>query len=87
MRQGAHILARLLRCRYNNGKVCLSLLGTWAGPSWQPGQSTLLQVLVSIQVRGWVRGCWLCCRGRGGAWSCHLWDLLLLGGRRLGDAD
>ncbi|KAI7837746.1 hypothetical protein COHA_008378 [Chlorella ohadii] len=34
---------------YENGKVCLSLLGTWAGPGWQPGQSTLLQVLVSIQ--------------------------------------
>jgi ubiquitin-protein ligase len=32
-----------------NGKVCLSLLGTWAGPSWNPAQSTLLQVLVSIQ--------------------------------------
>lgn len=31
------------------GKVCLSLLGTWAGPGWQPGKSTLLQVLVSIQ--------------------------------------
>jgi hypothetical protein len=29
--------------------VCLSLLGTWAGPGWQPGTSTLLQVLVSIQ--------------------------------------
>ncbi|KAL4443060.1 hypothetical protein ABPG77_008551 [Micractinium sp. CCAP 211/92] len=34
---------------YDNGKVCLSLLGTWNGPSWQPAQSTLLQVLVSIQ--------------------------------------
>ncbi|KAI3429429.1 hypothetical protein D9Q98_005523 [Chlorella vulgaris] len=34
---------------YQNGKVCLSLLGTWEGPGWQPGQSTLLQVLVSIQ--------------------------------------
>ena len=34
---------------YPCGKVCLSLLGTWAGPSWVPGQSTLLQVLVSIQ--------------------------------------
>lgn len=30
-------------------QVCLSLLGTWSGPSWQPGVSTLLQVLVSIQ--------------------------------------
>jgi len=34
---------------YNCGKVCLSLLGTWAGPSWDPKSSTLLQVLVSIQ--------------------------------------
>lgn len=33
------------------GKVCLSLLGTWPGrpdEMWQPGQSTLLQVLMSI---------------------------------------
>ena len=34
---------------YNCGKVCLSLLGTWAGPGWNPKTSTLLQVLVSIQ--------------------------------------
>jgi ubiquitin-protein ligase len=37
---------------YNCGKVCLSLLGTWAGSpeeNWQPRKSTLLQVLVSIQ--------------------------------------
>ncbi|EJD51869.1 hypothetical protein AURDEDRAFT_181457 [Auricularia subglabra TFB-10046 SS5] len=37
---------------YNNGKVCLSLLGTWQGgpeEQWRPGKSTLLQVLVSIQ--------------------------------------
>ena len=34
---------------YNNGKVCLSLLGTWSGPSWEPGVSTLEQVLVSVQ--------------------------------------
>lgn len=30
-------------------KVCLSLLGTWQGPGWIAGQSTLLQVLISIQ--------------------------------------
>jgi hypothetical protein len=30
-------------------KVCLSLLGTWTGPGWIPGKSTLLQVLISIQ--------------------------------------
>ncbi|RCV23444.1 hypothetical protein SETIT_5G006600v2 [Setaria italica] len=37
---------------YNCGKVCLSLLGTWTGngcEKWNPAQSTLLQVLVSIQ--------------------------------------
>ena len=34
---------------YDDGKVCLSLLGTWSGPGWQPGTSSLLQVLVSIQ--------------------------------------
>ncbi|KAE8670133.1 putative ubiquitin-conjugating enzyme E2 39 [Hibiscus syriacus] len=37
---------------YNCGKVCLSLLGTWHGnlnEIWVPGQSTMLQVLVSIQ--------------------------------------
>ncbi|MDP2436434.1 MAG: ubiquitin-conjugating enzyme E2, partial [archaeon] len=37
---------------YNSGKVCLSLLGTWRGQSnesWLEKESTLLQVLVSIQ--------------------------------------
>ncbi|KAI0652529.1 hypothetical protein C8Q79DRAFT_938107 [Trametes meyenii] len=37
---------------YNCGKVCLSLLGTWAGrpeEQWIPRKSTLLQVVVSIQ--------------------------------------
>lgn len=34
---------------YRCGKVCLSLLGTWQGPGWEPNVSTLLQVLVSIQ--------------------------------------
>ncbi|KAI9726382.1 MAG: hypothetical protein M1834_009045 [Cirrosporium novae-zelandiae] len=35
-----------------DGKVCLSLINTWPGPpssKWQPGISTLLQVLVSMQ--------------------------------------
>ncbi|CAE6494097.1 unnamed protein product [Rhizoctonia solani] len=32
-----------------DGKVCLSLLGTWSGPGWISGKSTLLQVLISIQ--------------------------------------
>jgi len=37
---------------YNNGKVCLSLLGTWSGEkgeSWNSDISTFLQVLISIQ--------------------------------------
>ncbi|TGZ72942.1 hypothetical protein CRM22_001785 [Opisthorchis felineus] len=33
---------------YKNGKVCLSILGTWTGPEWTPAQS-LWSVLVSIQ--------------------------------------
>merc|ERR1712146_429487 len=34
---------------YTNGKVCLSLLGTWQGPGWDPQMSTMLQVFLSIQ--------------------------------------
>lgn len=37
---------------YANGKVCLSLLGTWSGQEgekWNPQTSTFLQVMVSIQ--------------------------------------
>ncbi|KAG7360473.1 ubiquitin-conjugating enzyme [Nitzschia inconspicua] len=34
---------------YQCGKICLSLLGTWAGPKWIPNKSTFLQVLISIQ--------------------------------------
>ncbi|KAJ6795674.1 putative ubiquitin-conjugating enzyme E2 38 [Iris pallida] len=37
---------------YNNGYVCLSLLNTWYGKGcekWNPQNSTMLQVLVSIQ--------------------------------------
>lgn len=33
---------------YMNGKVCLSIIGTWTGPGWTAAQS-LLSVLVSIQ--------------------------------------
>lgn len=33
---------------YKNGKVCLSILNTWAGPQWSSG-STLSSVLLSIQ--------------------------------------
>ncbi|KAK9014331.1 hypothetical protein V6N11_005493 [Hibiscus sabdariffa] len=37
---------------YESGKVCLSLLNTWAGSEtevWNPGKSTILQVLLSLQ--------------------------------------
>jgi len=37
---------------YKEGKVCLSLLGTWQGDegeSWKPGKSNLIQLLLSIQ--------------------------------------
>jgi len=38
---------------YNNGKVCLSLLGTWSSndssEKWNPATSTFLQILISIQ--------------------------------------
>jgi ubiquitin-protein ligase len=33
---------------YTNGKVCLSILGTWTGPSWQPTMS-LNTVALTIQ--------------------------------------
>lgn len=33
---------------YKDGKVCLSILGTWTGPGWSPAQS-LSSVLISIQ--------------------------------------
>ncbi|KAI1493281.1 ubiquitin-conjugating enzyme/RWD-like protein [Biscogniauxia mediterranea] len=34
---------------YEDGKICLSLLGTWSGEPWNANHSTILQVLVSIQ--------------------------------------
>tara|TARA_B100000768_G_scaffold173478_1_gene182777 strand:+ start:3678 stop:4439 length:762 start_codon:yes stop_codon:yes gene_type:complete len=33
---------------YENGKVCLSILGTWSGPSWR-SIMTLKTILISIQ--------------------------------------
>ncbi|TFK56945.1 hypothetical protein OE88DRAFT_1670528 [Heliocybe sulcata] len=48
---------------YEEGKVCLSILGTWAGDkneSWNPGRSSLLQVLVSIQALVLVKEPWFC---------------------------
>jgi baculoviral IAP repeat-containing protein 6 len=35
---------------YANGKVCLSLLGTWTGPGWD-SNSNLAQVLLAIQAQ------------------------------------
>ncbi|TKA76242.1 hypothetical protein B0A55_06389 [Friedmanniomyces simplex] len=50
---------------YNCGKVCLSLLGTWAGEAWSPGKSTILQVLVSIQAMIFCDEPWYNEPGRG----------------------
>lgn len=33
---------------YNCGKVCLSILGTWAKNQWSPSSSTLSQVVLSV---------------------------------------
>jgi len=33
---------------YANGKVCLSLLGTWEGPGWNPALSNLSEVILAI---------------------------------------
>jgi hypothetical protein len=41
---------------YNGGDVCLSLLGTWPGPGWQPGQSTLLQASGQLVEVEWLKG-------------------------------
>lgn len=35
---------------YKDGKVCLSLLGTWSGPGWTPAQ-TLSSVLLALQAQ------------------------------------
>ncbi|KAF8974752.1 hypothetical protein BDZ97DRAFT_1647255 [Flammula alnicola] len=39
---------------YADGKVCLSLLGTWQGPGWVAGKSTLLQVGVLISIQSMI---------------------------------
>eukprot|EP01083_Nonionella_stella_P182673 657896_1 len=31
-----------------SGKVCLSLLGTWSGPGWTPGESNVYQVISTV---------------------------------------
>jgi ubiquitin-conjugating enzyme E2 O len=55
---GVTYWAHGLRCNpnlYANGKVCLSLLGTWSGrdgehgETWRPNESSALQALLSIQ--------------------------------------
>ncbi|KAJ8487538.1 hypothetical protein ONZ51_g4099 [Trametes cubensis] len=48
---------------YEEGKVCLSILGTWAGDkseSWSASRSSLLQALVSIQGLVLVKEPWFC---------------------------
>ncbi|KAI5120830.1 hypothetical protein M0805_007017 [Coniferiporia weirii] len=48
---------------YEEGKVCLSILGTWAGErseSWSPARSSLLQAFVSIQGLVLVKEPWFC---------------------------
>lgn len=32
----------------DSGKVCLSLLGTWDGPGWDPERSSIYQLLTAI---------------------------------------
>lgn len=51
--EGAGMQGRVNPNLYEDGKICLSLLGTWQGDDtkgegWSPGKSTVLQVLVSI---------------------------------------
>ncbi|KAK1228645.1 hypothetical protein PQX77_008239 [Marasmius sp. AFHP31] len=48
---------------YEEGKVCLSILGTWAGDrneTWSAGRSSLLQAFVSIQGLVLVKEPWFC---------------------------
>ncbi|EIN14046.1 hypothetical protein PUNSTDRAFT_140436 [Punctularia strigosozonata HHB-11173 SS5] len=48
---------------YEEGKVCLSILGTWSGDkteTWSPARSSLLQALVSIQGLVLVKEPWFC---------------------------
>jgi len=45
---------------YVDGKVCLSLLGTWQGEPWVPSESTLLQIVISIQAMILCEGMFLC---------------------------
>jgi len=56
---------------YADGKVCLSLLGTWSGEPWRPGVSSLLQVLVSIQSMIFCAQPWCNEPGREGQENSH----------------
>lgn len=53
--QTVHYISGGLRVNpnlYESGKVCLSLLNTWTGTGsevWNPGSSTILQILLSLQ--------------------------------------
>ena len=52
MRWSDHVLLLMCVPYHKDGKVCLSLLGTWSGAKgemWEPAHSTMLQVIVSIQ--------------------------------------
>ena len=42
------IILDLIQILYTNGKVCLSILGTWPGPYWSSSCS-LISVLLSLQ--------------------------------------
>ena len=57
---------------YADGKVCLSLLGTWQGEPWKPGESTLLQVVVSLQAMILCEEPWYNEPGRGSRISSWL---------------
>ena len=43
---------------YADGKVCLSLLGTWQGEPWDPKVSSLNQVFMSIYALIFVEEPW-----------------------------
>src|SRR5436190_12350850 len=53
---------RVLLVRTDKVIVCLSLLGTWqdgdAAAQWQPGKSTILSVLISIQAMIFAEDPW-----------------------------
>ncbi|KZO90889.1 hypothetical protein CALVIDRAFT_568673 [Calocera viscosa TUFC12733] len=46
---GTGLFKRSLALAQGDGKVCLSLLGTWQGPGWNSGKSILLHALISIR--------------------------------------